>query len=218
MRDAEILRKSAIEQGGLIRSRALSSEELTEIYLNRIAELDPGLNAFVQVLGDEALRAARKADRDKPPPGARFHGVPIGIKDLNAVRGSFMRMGSVAFSRFLSPADDLVVARLRRAGFIILGKTSTPELGALPVTEPDTHPPTRNPWDRNVTPGGSSGGSAAAVAADMLPIAQGSDGGGSIRIPAALCGLVGYKPTPTSSGHAVRSPDRSPTPPPCSTR
>src|SRR4051812_43994734 len=118
MREVEILRKSAIEQGALVRSRALSSEELTEIYLRRIAAIDPDLNAFVQVLGDEALRAARKADRDKPPPGARFHGVPIGIKDLNAVRGSFMRMGSRAFSRFLSPADDLVVARLRRAGFI----------------------------------------------------------------------------------------------------
>jgi amidase len=195
MREVEILRKSAIEQGALIRSRALSSEELTEIYLNRITELDPELNAFVQVAGDEALRAARRLDREKPPAGARFWGVPVGIKDLNAARGTFMRMGCKAFSRFLSPADDLVVARLRRAGFVIMGKTSTPELGALPVTEPDTHPPTRNPWDRSVTPGGSSGGSAAAVAAGMLPIAQGSDGGGSIRIPASLCGLVGYKPT-----------------------
>jgi amidase len=121
--------------------------------------------------------------------------VPVGIKDLNAVRGSFMRMGSRAFSRFLSPADDLVVARLRRAGFILVGKTTTPELGCLPVTEPETHPPTRNPWDKSVTAGGSSGGAAAAVAAGMLPIAQGSDGGGSVRIPASLCGLVGYKPT-----------------------
>jgi amidase len=195
MREVDILRKSAVEQGVLVRSRALSSEELTEIYLRRIAERDPEIHAFVQVLGDEALRAARKADRDKPPPGARFWGVPIGIKDLNAVRGSFLRMGSRAFSRFLSPADDLVVARLRRAGFIMLGKTSTPELGCLPVTEPETHAPTRNPWDRSVTPGGSSGGAAAALAADMLPIAQGSDGGGSVRIPAALCGLVGFKPT-----------------------
>jgi amidase len=195
MREVEILRKSAIEQVALVRSRALSSEELTEIYLRRIAEHDSDLHAFVEVLGDDALRAARKADREKPPPGARFHGVPIGIKDLNAVRGSFLRMGSRAFSRFLSPADDLVVARLRRAGFIIVGKTTTPELGCLPVTEPDTHPPTRNPWDRSVTPGGSSGGAAAAVAAGMLPIAQGSDGGGSVRIPASLCGLVGYKPT-----------------------
>jgi amidase len=195
MREVEILRKSAIEQGTLVRSGALSSEELTEIYLNRIAELDHELNSFVQVLGDDAIRAARKADRDKAPPGARFHGVPIGIKDLNAVRGSFLRMGSKAFSRLLSPADDLVVARLRRAGFIIVGKTATSELGALPVTEPDTHPPTRNPWDKSVTPGGSSGGAGAAVAADLIPIAQGSDGGGSIRIPASLCGLVGFKPT-----------------------
>src|SRR5882724_3136148 len=195
MREVEILSKSAIELGALIRSRALTSEDLTEIYLRRIEKIDPGLNSFVQVLGDEAMRSARKADRETPPPGRRFHGVPIGIKDLNAVRGSFMRMGSKAFERLLSPADDLVVARLRKAGLVFIGKTATSELGALPVTEPDIHPPTRNPWDHNVTPGGSSGGAAAAVAADLIPFALGSDGGGSVRIPASLCGLVGFKPT-----------------------
>src|SRR5262245_9609036 len=134
MREVEILRKSAIEQGALIRLGVLFFQELTEIYLKRIVELDPELNAFVQVLGDDVVRAARKVDQHKPSPGARFHGVPIGIKDLNAVRGSFLRMGSRALSRFLSPVDDLVVARLRRAGFIIMGKTSTPELGALSMT------------------------------------------------------------------------------------
>src|SRR5579859_3818643 len=110
MREVDILRKSAIEQGALIRSRVLSSEELTEIYLRRIEELDSDINAFVQVSADEALRAARRLDREKPPHGARFWGVPVGIKDLNAARGTFMRMGCSAFSRFLSPADDLVVA------------------------------------------------------------------------------------------------------------
>jgi len=193
--ELEILLRSALEQGQMIRSGVLSSEELTSLYLRRIATLDADLHAFVQVIADDALRAARKADRASPPENALFYGVPIAIKDLNAVRGTFLRMGSQAFERFLTPADDLVVARLRRAGCIILGKTATSELGALPVTEPDTHAPTRNPWDREVTPGGSSGGAGAALAADLVSIAQGSDGGGSVRIPASFCGVVGMKPS-----------------------
>jgi len=191
----DILRLSALEQGAMIRSGLLSSEELTELYLRRIAALDGEYSAFVQVLAGEARRTARRADRRKPPPDAPLYGVPVAIKDLNAVRGAFMRMGSRAFSRLLVPADDLVVARLRRAGLIFVGKTATSELGALPVTEPDIHPPTRNPWDARVTAGGSSGGAGAAVAADLVPFAQGSDGGGSVRIPASLCGIVGFKPS-----------------------
>lgn len=195
MNEAKILRMSALEQGKLIRSGLLSSEELTEIYLRRIAEKEGELHAFVHVMADQARHAARKADRTKPPADAPFYGVPIAIKDLNAVRGAFLRMGSRAFERFLAPTDDRIVARLRRAGFIFVGKTATSEFGALPVTEPDIHPPTRNPWDQAVTPGGSSGGAGAALAADLVPIAQGSDGGGSIRIPASLCGVVGFKPS-----------------------
>src|SRR5690606_18271946 len=127
--------------------------------------------------------------------GAPFHGVPIGVKDLNFVRGAFTRMGSRAMRWCWSPVDDRVVAALRRAGFVIVGKLSTSELGAMPVTEPSIHPPTRNPWDRSVSAGGSSGGSGAAVAAGLVPIAQGSDGAGSIRIPAAFCHLYGFKPS-----------------------
>jgi amidase len=193
--ESEILRQSALAQGAMIRAGRLSSEELTAFYLRRIETLDDKTHAFVEVIADEALRAARKADRAPAPEGALFYGVPIAIKDLNAVRGTFLRMGSRAFPRFLTPADDLVVARIRRAGFIILGKTATSELGALPVTEPDIHPPSRNPWDLGVTPGGSSGGAGAALAADLAPIAQGSDGGGSVRIPASFCGVVGFKPS-----------------------
>ena len=193
--ESEILRQSALAQGAMIRAGQLSSEELTSIYLRRIQKLDDKPHAFVEVMADEALRAARKADRARGPDGALFYGVPIAIKDLNAVRGTFLRMGSRAFPRLLTPADDLVVARIRRAGFIIVGKTATSELGALPVTEPDTHPPSRNPWDLGVTPGGSSGGAGAALAADLVPIAQGSDGGGSVRIPASFCGVVGFKPS-----------------------
>jgi amidase len=193
--ESEILRQSALAQGAMIRDGSLSSEELTTLYLRRIEKLDDKTHAFVEVIAEEALRAARKADRARPPEGALFYGVPTAIKDLNAVRGTFMRMGSRAFPRLLTPADDLVVARIRRAGFIIVGKTATSELGTLPVTEPDIHPPSRNPWDLNVTPGGSSGGAGAALAADLVPIAQGSDGGGSVRIPASFCGVVGFKPS-----------------------
>jgi amidase len=193
--ESEILRHTALAQGAMIRAGELSSEELTAFYLRRIQTHDDKIHAFVEVMADEALRAARKADRARPPDGARFYGVPIAIKDLNAVRGTFMRMGSRAFQRFLTPTDDLIVARIRRAGFIILGKTATSELGTLPATEPDTHPPCRNPWDLAVTPGGSSGGAGAALAADFVPIAQGSDGGGSVRIPAAFCGAIGFKPS-----------------------
>jgi amidase len=193
--ESEILRQSALAQGAMIRAGRLSSEELTELYLRRIERLDHKTHAFVEVIADEARRAARKADRARPPEHALFYGVPTAIKDLNAVRGTFMRMGSRAFPRLLTPADDLVVARIRRAGFIILGKTTTSELGTLPVTEPDIHPPSRNPWDVGVTPGGSSGGAGAALAADLVPIAQGSDGGGSVRIPASFCGVVGFKPS-----------------------
>jgi amidase len=191
--ESEILRQSALAQGAMIRAGDISSEELTALYLRRIAELDDKTHAFVQVIPEDALRAARKADRARAPDGALFYGVPTAIKDLNALRGTFMRMGSHAFPRLLTPADDLVVARMRRAGFIFLGKTATSELGTLPTTEPEIHAPTRNPWDLGVTPGGSSGGAGAALAADLLPIAQGSDGGGSVRIPASFCGVVGFK-------------------------
>ena len=191
----EILDWSALEQARRIRDGDITSEELTDLYLERIADENPRINAFVQVLDERARHAARRADRarrvDRPP----FLGVPIGVKDLNTVRGSFTRFGSRAFERLFTPFDDATAAQLRRAGFIILGKTATSELGALPVTEPDIHPPTRNPWDLAVTPGGSSGGAGAAVAAGLIPIGQGSDAGGSIRIPASLCHLVGLKPS-----------------------
>jgi amidase len=190
----DVLRKSALEQAALIRRGLVSSVELTRAYLERIARLDPQLSAFVQVLGERALAEAKAHDRkdaDLPP----FWGVPTAVKDLNAAKGSFSRFGSRAFERLFSPVDDATVAQLRRAGFVIVGKTATSELGALPVTEPDIHPPTRNPWDLARTAGGSSGGAGAAVAAGLVPIAQGSDGAGSIRIPAALNHLVGIKPS-----------------------
>ena len=188
---------SALEQARAIRERRVSSEELVRGYLARIERHNPRLNAFVEVGFERALRAARDKDaalrrsRELPP----FHGVPIGIKDMNLVRGYHARFGSRSLRYLRAVFDDRTVFSVRGAGFVILGKTATSELGAMPVTEPDIHPPTRNPWNEAFTAGGSSGGSAAALAAGLLPIAQGSDGAGSIRIPAAFCNLIGLKPS-----------------------
>jgi amidase len=195
----EILAKSALEQAALVASGELSAEELTRLYLDRIARLDPALHAFTDVFRRRALVAARLKDArrrlHKRTPALPFDGVPIGIKDLNFVRGAPTRWGSRAVPHLTLPFDDYNVAQLRRGGFVIVGKLATSELGAMPVTETDLHPPTRNPWDRSRSSGGSSGGSGAALAADLLPIAHGSDGAGSIRIPSAFCHLFGFKPS-----------------------
>jgi amidase len=199
MAASDVLAQSALTQAGLIRDGHLSSEELTRLYLDRIERLNPRLQAFVDVFRRRALLAARvkdtwrRARKGRPLPP--FHGVPLGVKDLNIVRGAPTRFGSRAMPHLVLPVDDYNVAALRRGGFVLLGKLSTSELGAMPVTEPDIHPPTRNPWAPDHTAGGSSGGSGSAVAAGMLPIAQGSDGAGSIRIPAAFCHLYGLKPS-----------------------
>ncbi|MBI5497425.1 MAG: amidase [Deltaproteobacteria bacterium] len=169
---------------------------MTRLYLERIRARNGALGAFVDVYGRSALRDARAKDaavrRGETLPA--FHGVPTAVKDLNLVRGRWTRFGSRAV-QFWSPVDDRSAASLRRGGFVLLGKTATSELGAMPVTETDLHPPCRNPWDPSVTAGGSSGGAAAAVAAGLIPIAHGSDGGGSIRIPSSLCHLYGIKPS-----------------------
>lgn len=196
----ELLRRPALTLAAMIRRREVSSEELVRRSLQLIAARNPRLQAFVTVMEGHALRTARRMDRlaegrRDPASLPPFWGVPIGIKDLNLVRGAYARMGSAAFTWLWSPVDDVTVADLRRAGFVILGKTATSELAILPVVEPDIHPPTRNPLDEERTAGGSSGGAAAAVAAGLLPLAHASDGGGSIRIPASFCGLVGHKPT-----------------------
>ncbi len=186
----------AVALARAIRSREVGSEEVVRLCLERIATHDPDLGAFVEVFHAGAIEAARKKDALRRVPGvaeAPFHGVPIGIKDLNFVRFRTTRFGSKAMPAVWSPMDDVSVSRLRAAGFVFVGKTATSELGVVPITEPVGAAPTRNPWDPARTPGGSSGGAAAAVAAGLLPVAHGSDGGGSIRIPASFCGLVGLK-------------------------
>jgi amidase len=194
--------KPAGELAGLIRRGELSSRELVEQSLQRIEALQPDLNAFIHVDAEGALATADAIGPDDPRP---FAGVPIAIKDTAAVAGMPLTMGSDMFGDFVPQHDAFVVRRLRDAGFVFVGKTNLPEFGILPVSEPRRFGATRNPWDRERTPGGSSGGAAAAVAAGMVPIAHGSDGGGSIRIPAACCGLVGLKP---ARGRISRGPEQ----------
>ena len=182
------------EQAKLISSGELSSRELTEALLERIERIDPELNAFRIVLADEALAEADDRDkRRKEAETSPMLGVPVAIKDENAVEGTTTTFGTNAA---LKPAerDGATVRRLRAAGAVIIGKTNMPEFGQWPFTESETFGITRNPWDTSRTPGGSSGGTAAAVASGMVPAALGGDGGGSIRIPAASCGLFGLKP------------------------
>jgi amidase len=180
------------ELAGLVHAGEISAVELVRASLDRIEALDPTLNAFVQVDADPALAAAETIGPGDPRP---FAGVPIAVKNNRAVAGLRLTQGCRLMEDFVAPYDHNVVRRLRAAGFVVVGATTLPEYGILPVTEAAIFGPTRNPWDPSRTPGGSSGGSAAALAAGMVPIAHGNDGGGSIRIPAACCGLVGLKPS-----------------------
>jgi amidase len=187
----------ATEIGALIRSREARPTEVTELYLQRIDALNPKLDAYLTVCGDEALEAARavEAALDRGDELSPLAGVPISIKDLNDTRGVRTTHGTSEWSERIPDRDDNVVARIRAAGCVILGKTNTPEFGKKSITENPAYPPARNPWDPARTPGGSSGGAAAALAAGLCAISQGSDGGGSIRIPSSLCGVFGIKPT-----------------------
>ncbi|MDP9866114.1 MULTISPECIES: amidase [Streptosporangium] len=188
---------TALEQAAAVRSGEISPVEIAEHYLDRIARLDPEVGAYVTVTREMALEQAGKAEArvlagEELPP---LLGVPIPIKDLNLVKDVPIHFGSATYEDFVAPVDDSVVERLRDAGTVMLGKTATPEFGLPCYTETSLSPPTRTPWDLSRSAGGSSGGAAAAVAAGLAPAAQGSDGAGSIRIPASVCGLYGIKPT-----------------------
>jgi amidase len=190
----------AVELAAAIRRMEVSPVEVAESYLDRIYELDPRLNAFCHRADDDVRKVASAAadavvqaasTEDLPP----FHGVPLPIKDLLDVAGWPTTHGSAGASQAPAAASDPVVQRFVDAGFVLLGKTTTSEFGTVPFTESEALGISRNPWDPDRTPGGSSSGAGAAVAAGMAPIAHGGDGGGSIRIPASCNGLVGLKPT-----------------------
>jgi amidase len=199
---SELLYKPALELARMIREGELTASELVEASLERIEALDPEINAFTSV---DAERARATAEEIEPGDERPFAGVPTAIKELAPLADLPMTGGSDLFGDFVPDYDSFAVRRIKDAGFVIVGKTNAPEFGILPVTEPRRFGPTRNPWDPARTPGGSSGGAAAAVAAGMVPVAHGSDGGGSIRIPAACCGLVGLKP---ARGRISRGPEQ----------
>jgi amidase len=203
--DAELLSKPADELAGLVRAGGCSPRELAEASLARIDAADRQVGAFSDVDADRTL-----AEADAVRPGEQpFAGVPIAIKANVPVEGRCFDYGSACLDGNRAAHDAYLVSRLRRAGFVIAGMTKLPEFGILPTTEPRHGGPARNPWDLGRTPGGSSGGAAAAVSAGMVPLAHGNDGGGSIRIPAACCGLVGLKP---SRGRISRGPDMGDSP------
>ena len=169
-----------------VRAKEVSPRELADLYRARIDRLDPQLNAFVTLVDDPEP----DGDADSP-----FYGVPLPIKDLTETAGLRTTYSCKAFADNVPDTDASVVRRLRSAGFTIIGKTNTPEFGTIAMTESELNGDCRNPWDTTRTPGGSSGGAAAAVAAGLSPLAHGSDGGGSIRIPSSCCGLFGIKPS-----------------------
>lgn len=187
----DLLYRSAGELAELVRTGAVSAAELVGASLDRIERLEPTINAFTHVAGEQARAVAAAIEPGDPRP---FAGVPIAIKDNRAVAGMPMTYCSDMFAGYVPKQDAFLVRRLRDAGFVIVGKTSLPEGAILPTCESRRQGPTANPWELGRTPGGSSGGSAAAVAAGMVPVAHANDGGGSTRIPAACCGLVGLKP------------------------
>jgi amidase len=191
---------TVIELAAAIRAGDLSPVAVTEHYLRRTAELNEQVGAFYTITAELAAEQALAAEKavaqaadpaDLPP----LTGVPIPIKDLNMVAGVRQTLGSLAYENYVPDTDDYTVTRLKDAGVVITGKTSTPEFGLPPYTETRIGPPARTPWDLSRSAGGSSGGAGAAVAAGLAPAAQGSDGGGSIRIPSSVCGLFGIKPS-----------------------
>ena len=196
----------ARELARMIRAKDVSPVEVVDAVLARIARVNPPLNAYVTIAAEQARDAAKAAERDVARGDARgpLHGVPFSAKDLTATKGVRTTMGSKIFEHNVPDEDALLVQRLRGAGAILLGKTNTPEFGCKPATDNRVFGATHNPWALDRSPGGSSGGAAAAVASGLGPLAEGGDLAGSIRHPAAWCGVVGFKPT---QGRIARYPN-----------
>jgi aspartyl-tRNA(Asn)/glutamyl-tRNA(Gln) amidotransferase subunit A len=189
--------RSALELAGLVRAKQISPLEVADALLARIDAVNPRLNAFCLVSADLARALAREAEIAvmKGEPLGALHGVPVSIKDVIATKGLVTTGGSRLFAEAVPEEDAVAVGRLRAAGAVILGKTNTSEFGHKAVTENPLFGITRNPWNPALTPGGSSGGAAAAVASGLGPLALGTDGGGSVRLPASFCHVFGFKPS-----------------------
>src|SRR3954447_11813529 len=197
-------RLDATDQAALVRGGDASPLELVDAAIERIEKLNGELNAVIHPLF-ERTRAAAQAG----PPDGPFRGVPIVVKDLDGMlAGAPYHAGNKLLKarNYIAPTTSYIFEKLERAGFVIVGKTNTPEFGLMTTTEPEAYGPTHNPWNTRYSTGGSSGGSAAAVASGMVPVAHAGDGGGSIRVPAAHCGLFGLKP---SRGRVSLGPDES---------
>lgn len=197
MQALDVATLTVAEAGVRIRAGEVSPVELTEAYLRRIEQLDPQLNAYITVTADRAMEDARRA-ADEVAAGVDrgpLHGVPIALKDLFATAGIRTTAGSKILADWVPEQDSTVARRLREAGAVLLGKTNTHEFARGGTTNNPHYGPTRNPWNLDCIPGGSSGGSAAAVAAGLAVAAMGTDTAGSVRIPAAFCGIAGLKPT-----------------------
>jgi aspartyl-tRNA(Asn)/glutamyl-tRNA(Gln) amidotransferase subunit A len=195
--DDAVIRTDALTLAQRIRTKQVSPVAVVDAVLERIEALQPTVNAFITVTADEAREAARRAEAAvmAGEPLGPLHGVPFSVKDLLFTRGGRTTMGSRIFADQVPGEDAVPVRRLREAGAILVGKTTTPEFGHKPLTDSPLFGATRNPWDLSRSAGGSSGGAAAAVATGQAPLALGTDGGGSIRLPASCCGIVGLKPT-----------------------
>ena len=194
----ELTRLDAVAQAELARRKEVTPVELVEAAIARVEKLNPSVNAVVLPALERARDEAARASRDGSFLERPFAGVPMLMKDLGGQEANapaYLGMKCLKRAGWIEPESSHFAARLQKAGFVSLGRTNTPELGLLPTTEPEIFGPTRNPWSLEHSPGGSSGGAAAAVACGMVPAAHASDGGGSIRIPASHCGLVGLKPT-----------------------
>ena len=198
MADVTLTRKSARELARLIRDRAVSPVEVLDAHLAAIEAVNPKLNAIVTLVAEQARDAARAAEQAvmKGEPLGALHGLPVAIKDITLTAGIRTTYASPIYKDFVPSEDAEVVRRLKAAGAIVIGKTNTPEFAAGANTVNALFGATRNPWNPALSAAGSSGGSAVAVATGMVPIAQGTDFGGSVRVPAAFCGIVGLRPTP----------------------
>jgi amidase len=203
-RVSELHDLTALEQGRAVRRREISPLELVDHYLARADDVGAFVTRTPELARDRAAGLMTELSADEPSAEETLWGVPTAIKDLNLTAGVRTTFGSPVFADFVPEVSDAVTLAIESAGMVSLGKTSTPEFGSPCYTEPEGLPPAVTPWDRTRMAGGSSGGAAAAVAAGLVPLAQGSDGGGSIRIPASCCGLVGLKPSRGRiSGHPM---------------